>query len=165
MQQRQHNSHKQKSSLFLFFCCCSEKLTNPPMTSIMPGMRRFRFLTTTRRALVLLLVVTLGGSWWYDAAAATAEKLVDGFDDGFDKVTISHHGPVSWSLPLYLAEKFGYFEEMQIKPTFQVVRTLLLYEKKRDFCSRSQNNALALTFSPFHHSHQSILLVKVNLTM
>ena len=62
-----------------------------------------------------MLLVALG-CWWYAAAA----ELPDG---GFDEVTISHQGPVSWSLPLYLAEKFGYFEEMQIKPTFLVVRT------------------------------------------
>ena len=115
-------------------------------------MGRFRFLSTTRRGLVLL-AVTLGGSWWY-VVAATAELAAD---DGFDKVTISHHGPASWSLPLYLAEKFGYFEEMQIKPTFQEVRTLL-YEKKereRDFlfflsnCNKQCSAMLELTFQHF----------------
>ena len=43
------------------------------------------------------------------------------------EVTISHQGPVYWALPIYLADQLGYFDAMEIAPSYKDVSGLLLY--------------------------------------
>lgn len=36
-------------------------------------------------------------------------------------VVISHQGPLYWALPIYIAGERGYFEQLMLDPSFEVV--------------------------------------------
>ena len=40
-------------------------------------------------------------------------------------VVISHQGPVYWALPIHIAAERGYFEQLELDPTFEVVSACL----------------------------------------
>jgi hypothetical protein len=40
-------------------------------------------------------------------------------------VVISHQGPVYWALPIHIAAERGYFEQLEMDPTFEVVSACL----------------------------------------